>query len=36
MDDQGTEMVSVSAGRCAGEARSLAFEALEKAKAGGF
>ena len=37
MDDQGTGDGFVSAGRCSGrEARSLAFEALEKAKAGDF
>ena len=33
MDDQGTEMVSFQLVAAAGEARSLAFEALEKAKA---
>ena len=36
MDDQGTEMVSFQLVAAAGEARSLAFEALEKAKAGDF
>lgn len=36
MDDQGTEMVSFQLVTAAGEARSLAFEALEKAKAGDF
>lgn len=36
MDDQGTEMVSFQLVATAGEARSLAFEALEKAKAGDF
>lgn len=36
MDDQGTEMVSFQLVSAAGEARSLAFEALEKAKAGDF
>ena len=35
MDDQGTEMVSFQLVAAAGEARSLAFEALEKAKSGG-
>ena len=32
MDDQGTEMVSFQLVAAAGEARSLAFEALEKSK----
>ena len=36
MDGQGTEMVSFQLVAAAGEARSLAFEALEKAKAGDF
>ena len=36
MDDQGTEMVSFQLVAAAGEAPSLAFEALEKAKAGDF
>lgn len=36
MDDQGTEMVSFQLVAAAGEALSLAFEALEKAKAGDF
>ena len=36
MDDQGTKMVSFHLVAAAGEARSLAFEALEKAKAGDF
>ena len=36
MDDQGTAMVSFQLVAAAGEARSLAFEALEKAKAGDF
>lgn len=36
MDDQGTEMVSFQLVAAAGEAHSLAFEALEKAKAGDF
>ena len=36
MDDQGTEMVSFQLVAAAGAARSLAIEALEKAKAGDF
>ena len=36
MDDQGTRWFSFQLVAAAGEARSLAFEALEKAKAGDF
>ena len=36
MDDQGTEMVSFQLVAAAEEVRSIAFEALEKAKAGDF
>lgn len=34
MDDQGTEMVSFQLVAAAGEARSLAFEALERQRRG--